>query len=203
MASEGRGLAQTGEVGEKVSVGAEVLTLLLILSVITVTFLVGYGIWLLLDAAGYSLAFGLPPLVRLLGAGLILLGLIVAGSTTRYRKAREILDSTAVTLRKLLRVEPVEQRGARTEPFRPAGPYRYVRNPMYFGVVSGVFGFCVLLSSGTILLWDVVVTLWFAVVLIPFEEKELDALFGQSYRAYRKQVPMLFPTGRRFRAESP
>jgi len=189
--------------GKKVPVGVEVLTVLLILSVIVVTFLVGYGMWLLLAAAGFTLAFDLPGLVRLLGAMLILLGLLVAGSTTRYRRPKEILDSTAVTLRKLLRKEPLEQPGARTEPFRPAGPYRYVRNPMYFGVVVGVFGFCVLLSSGTILLWGVVVTLWFAIVLIPFEERELDALFGESYRAYRKQVPMLFPTGRRFRAERP
>jgi len=196
-------VVQAGEVGKKVTVGAEVLAVLLVLSVIFATFLVGYGVWLLLASMGYTLTFDLPMLVRLLGAVPILFGLFVAGSTTRYRKPREILDSTAVTLRKFLGREPLEQRGARTEPFRPAGPYRYVRNPMYFGVVLGLFGFCVLLSSGTILLWGMVVTLWFAVVLIPFEERELDALFGESYRAYRKQVPMLFPTGRRFRAESP
>ena len=187
--------------GEKVPVGAEVLTVLLILSVIVVTFLVGYGIWLLLAGAGYTLAFDLPTLFRLPGAVLILLGLIVAGSTTRYRKLREILDSTAVTFLKFLRRGPLDDRGARTEPFRPVGPYRYVRNPMYFGVVVVVFGFCVLQSSAIILLWGVAVVLWFTIVLIPFEERELDALFGDSYRAYKEQVPMLFPTGRRLRAE--
>ena len=195
-------MVQAGEVGKKVTVGTEVLAVLLVLSVIFATFLVGYGVWLLLASMGYTLTFDLPMLVRLLGAVPILFGLFVAGSTTRYRKPREILDSTAVTFLKLLRREPLEDRG-RTEPFRPVGPYRYVRNPMYFGVVAMAFGFCVLLSSATILLWDVALGLWFTVVLIPFEERELDALFGEGYRAYKKQVPMLFPTGRRFRAERP
>ena len=197
-----RDLAQPEGGGKKASVGAEVLAVLLVLSVIVVT-LVGYGTWLLLAAAGYTVAFDLPVLVRWLGAVPILLGLFVAGSTTRYRRPKEILDSTAVTFLKLLGREPLEDSGDRTEPFRPVGPYRYVRNPMYFGVVVGVFGFCLLRSSATILLWDVALALWFTVVLIPFEERELDALFGESYRAYKKQVPMLFPTGRRFRAERP
>jgi protein-S-isoprenylcysteine O-methyltransferase Ste14 len=70
---------------------------------------------------------------------------------------------------------------------------------MYFGVVLGVFGLGALFSSATILFWCLMVTLWFAVVLIPFEERELDAIFGEGYRAYKRQVPMLFPTGRRFR----
>jgi hypothetical protein len=195
-------MAQMNEGGKKIPLAVEVVTVLLILSIIVLTFLIGYGLRLLLaTATGYSLAFGLPLLVRLLGGALVILGVVVAGSTARYRKPREILDSTGVTLLKLLGREPLGERGARTEPFLPVGPYRWVRNPMYFGVVMGVFGICVLFSSATILLWDLVVTLWFALVLIPFEERELDAMFGESYRAYKRQVPMLFPTGRRFRAE--
>ena len=182
--------------GKRVSTGVEVATILLILSMIVMTFAVGYVLRLLLTAAtGYSLDFGLPVVVRAIGGVLLLLGIVVAMSTTRYRKPREILDSTGVTLLKLFRREPLGDRGARTEPFLPVGPYRWVRNPMYLGV----FGLGVLFPSATTLLWGVVVTLWFAAVLIPFEERELDAIFGESYWAYKRQVPMLFPTGRRYR----
>jgi hypothetical protein len=187
----------------KVSTG-EVTTILLILSMIVITYAAAYALWLLLTAStGRSLEFGLPVFVRALGGLLLLLSVVVAVSTTRYRKPREILDSTGVTLLKLFRRLPLEEHGARTEPFRPAGPYRWVRNPMYLGVVLGVFGLCVVFSSTTILLWTVMVTLWFTVVLIPFEERELDAIFGESYRAYKRQVPMLFPTGRRYRGNQP
>jgi Phospholipid methyltransferase len=198
------GMALVNEDGKKIPIAVEVVTVLLILSMIVLTFLMGYGLRLLLATiSGYSLEFGLPLFVRLLGGVLMILGFVVAGSTARYRKPREILDSTGVTLLKLFGREPLGERGARTEPFLPVGPYRWVRNPMYLGVVVGVFGLCALFSSATILLWGLVVTLWFALVLIPFEERELGALFGESYRAYKKQVPMLFPTGRRFRAGRP
>jgi protein-S-isoprenylcysteine O-methyltransferase Ste14 len=188
--------------GKKVSVGVEVGTILLILSMIVITYAVGYALGLLLTAAtGFPVVFGLPVIVEALGGVLFLCGVVVAMNTARYRKPREILDSTGVTLLKLLGREPLGERGARTEPFLPAGPYRWVRNPMYLGVVAGVFGLGVLFSSTAILLWGVMATLWFTVVLIPFEERELDALFGDSYRTYKRQVPMLFPTGRRFRRE--
>jgi hypothetical protein len=171
---------------------------------ICMTFLLGYLVrWLLEVATGQSLAFDLPLAVKALGGVLVLLGLTVEIGVMRVRKPREILDSTSMTLLKLIRRMPLENLGARQEPFLPRGVYRWVRNPMYFGVVLAVFGFGVLLVSASILLWGFVVTCYFAFFLIPREEKELNALFGESYRLYRSEVPMLFPMGRRFRADQP
>jgi protein-S-isoprenylcysteine O-methyltransferase Ste14 len=74
---------------------------------------------------------------------------------------------------------------------------------MYSGVVMVLVGSGILLASASVLLWGLVVASYFLIFLIPREEKELDALFGESYREYKKQVPVLFPTGRRYRATSP
>jgi protein-S-isoprenylcysteine O-methyltransferase Ste14 len=43
----------------------------------------------------------------------------------------------------------------------------------------------------------VVLTCWFWFSQIPFELKELEALFGESYAEYRRQVPKLFPYGKK------
>ena len=188
----------------RVSAGTEAATVLGILAAICGTFLVGYLIrWLLAVVTGSSLAFDLPLVVRALGGLLVLLGLAVAGSTFGVRRPRDVLDSTAVTLLKLFKRIPLEKTGARTEPFIPEGPYRWVRNPMYSGVVMVVFGFGILLPSATVLIWGLVVTFYFLLFLIPLEQRELEALFGESYREYKKQVPVLFPTGRRYRAQGP
>jgi protein-S-isoprenylcysteine O-methyltransferase Ste14 len=187
----------------RVSKATEAATVLGIIAVICATYLVGYLIsWLLTAVTGYSLTFQLPLVARAFGGILVLLGVAVSGSTMTVRKAREVLDSTSVTLLKLVRGAPLESRGARTESFVPKGPYCWVRNPMYSGVVLSLFGLGVLFSSALILLWGVVVMCYFLLFLIPFEERELDALFGESYREYKRLVPELFPTGRRFRAQT-
>ena len=69
------------------------------------------------------------------------------------------------------------------------GPYRYSRNPMY---VSGLFawiGWTVFYGSpavfiGLTLLWSL-----FTFRVIPNEERQLEALFGDEYREYKKSVP--------------
>jgi protein-S-isoprenylcysteine O-methyltransferase Ste14 len=70
---------------------------------------------------------------------------------------------------------------------------------MYFSLVMLVFGSGFAYSSVPLLLWGLVVTMWFSFFQIPFEEKELTALFGESYVDCRRQVPMLFPYGKRYK----
>jgi len=94
---------------------------------------------------------------------------------------------------------PLSETKGRTEPFIPRGPYAYVRSPMYFGVVAIAFGYGFAIASVPVLLWGVILACWYWFFLIPFEEKELKALFGASYEDYRRQVPKLFPYGRRYR----
>lgn len=75
-----------------------------------------------------------------------------------------------------------------------AGPYAFVRNPMYLGNL--VITTCLALLSG---LWYGPLVAWVAyagvyLIVIPYEERYLEARFGQKYRTYKLLVPRLFPT---------
>lgn len=67
-----------------------------------------------------------------------------------------------------------------------------VRHPIYLGHVCEIIGWCV--GTGLIPLYGVAV---FAVatgaVMIQMEDRELEARFGEAYRAYRKRVPAVIP----------
>ncbi len=149
--------------------------------------------------AGIPYAVDVPYYVKGLGGIVLSIGLVFVGWVFRYRHPKDVIISTWVTLRKLLRRVKVEEMAGRNEKFVPRGPYRYVRNPIYFGVVSVLLGGSALLGSTVLFFWGLLVALWFWFFLIPFEERELRVLFGSTYENYQKQVPMMFPYGRRYR----
>lgn len=136
---------------------------------------------------------GIPWPLRVPGAPLLALGLAMAGWAVRFRGLTEVLDSTYVTLRKLLRRLPVAAQGGRTEPLVVAGPYRYVRHPLYSGVIALVFGIALLTDRTFAWLGAAAVFLWFEFVLAPFEERELVALFGPPYTEYMAVTPRFLP----------
>lgn len=73
------------------------------------------------------------------------------------------------------------------------GPYRWVRNPLYFGNVLMAFAMGAMMSrpgSVTVLVAMVV----FSYRLILREETELQASQGEQYERYRKAVPRLWPS---------
>jgi protein-S-isoprenylcysteine O-methyltransferase Ste14 len=175
--------------------------ILLIILQLSATLGVGYAISLLLAFVfGFQPSVALPVLARLLGLALIAFGTAIGLYTLRYRRPRDMLASTSVTLLKFVQRKPTGDAAGRTEPFIPAGPYQFVRNPLYFGVIVLALGFAIALSSFTLILWDAVLVFWFWTFLIPFEERELAALFGKHYEQYRRQVPKLFPTGKKYRS---
>jgi protein-S-isoprenylcysteine O-methyltransferase Ste14 len=72
------------------------------------------------------------------------------------------------------------------------GPYRRVRNPLYFANVLMAVGFGPLMSrSGYVVV--VVAMLVFCYRLIMREESELQASQGEMYERYRQAVPRLWP----------
>jgi methanethiol S-methyltransferase len=79
-------------------------------------------------------------------------------------------------------------------PFSPPlairGPYRYVRHPFYSLTI--VFLWSLAHATTDRLLFNVLWTVWI-VVAAHFEERDLLAEFGESYRRYRRAVPMLIP----------
>ncbi|MCX9025660.1 MAG: isoprenylcysteine carboxylmethyltransferase family protein [Candidatus Methanoperedens sp.] len=76
--------------------------------------------------------------------------------------------------------------------FVAAGPYRFVRHPMYSGGVIGAFGLAVFGGSALGAVYSFVLALVLSHIA-DAEEGELRERFGKSYLDYRKRVPKLFP----------
>jgi protein-S-isoprenylcysteine O-methyltransferase Ste14 len=72
------------------------------------------------------------------------------------------------------------------------GPYRYVRNPLYFANVLMAIGMGAMMSRSGLAVCVAAMTV-FCYRLIFREEAELSATQGESYDAYRRLVPRLWP----------
>ena len=76
------------------------------------------------------------------------------------------------------------------------GPYRYVRNPMYLGVLLLLLGETVYFRSITLLQYSLV---WFIIVnlvVVLYEEPALRRRFGDSYEQYSRSVNRWWPVRR-------
>jgi protein-S-isoprenylcysteine O-methyltransferase Ste14 len=73
-----------------------------------------------------------------------------------------------------------------------AGPYRFLRNPLYVGIFIHTFALALLMPPSGALVCIVLIGL-FQLRLIAGEEAFLTAKLGESYLAYRAKVPALFP----------
>lgn len=69
------------------------------------------------------------------------------------------------------------------------GLYRFVRNPMYVGVLLAIFGQALWFGSAATLCYALAVVLFFHLFVIIYEEPTLRRKFGGSYEAYCKTVP--------------
>ena len=73
------------------------------------------------------------------------------------------------------------------------GPYRWTRNPLYFG--SFLMGLGFTLAAANVWLLGLFLFL-FLLIYIPVmrrEEEELGQAFGSPYESYRQRVPMFVP----------
>ncbi len=169
--------------------------------VMTVLCLLGY---FACAAFGIPLRLHLPIPIRILGALLLALGLGVFLWLWRYRSPTDIFVSTYISWAKLLRRVPNEEPAERSEPLVVAGPYRWVRHPVYAAVIVLTAGWWLALDYTFLLFVVGLMFVWFDLVVAPFEERELRALFGADYEAYASQTPRLVPSLRRRRgAERP
>jgi protein-S-isoprenylcysteine O-methyltransferase Ste14 len=69
------------------------------------------------------------------------------------------------------------------------GLYRFSRNPMYLGVLTGVFGQAVLFASTLIAAYGCVVFACFYLIVVLVEEPHLRATLGRPYELYCLTVP--------------
>src|SRR5437879_7881923 len=92
-----------------------------------------------------------------------------------------------------LRAAVVYAAEVKTESLVADGPYRQVRNPLYFANVVMAIGMGAMMSRPGFFV-AVVAMLVFCYRLILREEAELQASQGEQYERYRKAVPRLVPT---------
>ena len=74
------------------------------------------------------------------------------------------------------------------------GLYRYVRNPMYVGVLLVIVGWTLLTRSSALATYGASVALAFHLFVVFVEEPMLRARFGESYGAYCRSVSRWWPT---------
>jgi protein-S-isoprenylcysteine O-methyltransferase Ste14 len=158
--------------------------------VIVVLFAVGYLITSLL---GLSPVLGEPLWLRFIGVPIVVVGFAQIAWLFRYRRFRNVLVSTFVTFKKLVKRSSLEERSERREPLVVAGPHKYVRHPLYFGVVVMVLGWAIVSNRTFVLLSTGILFAWFRLVIAPYEEIELKAIFGSEYVQYSKSVPSMIP----------
>lgn len=82
---------------------------------------------------------------------------------------------------------------APTETLVVGGLYRYVRNPMYVGVIALILGQALALLSPVLLLYAAVFTAAVTSFVRFYEEPALAAAHGDSFRRYREAVPGWIP----------
>jgi protein-S-isoprenylcysteine O-methyltransferase Ste14 len=87
---------------------------------------------------------------------------------------------------------PFENKSSASQTLQQNGLLRYVRHPLYSGILLGLLG--IWITSPT---WSHLILLlaaWLYIRIgIHFEERKLVATFGNAYKQYRHRVPMLLP----------
>jgi protein-S-isoprenylcysteine O-methyltransferase Ste14 len=77
------------------------------------------------------------------------------------------------------------------------GTYRYVRNPMYVGVVALILGQALLLGREILFAWAAIAAAIFHLFLVLHEEPGLRRRFGHEYEEYSRRVGRWAPRLRR------
>jgi protein-S-isoprenylcysteine O-methyltransferase Ste14 len=108
-----------------------------------------------------------------LGVALVLVGLAVAVTAAiGFRRAGTEIEPASPTNRVLI----------------VTGPFRFSRNPMYFGMLVMMVGIALLVGSWPMLLAPIAFFLWVNFISIPFEEEKMARQFGDAYAAYKARV---------------
>lgn len=111
--------------------------------------------------------------IRWIGLALVMVGLpVVAKAMVRF--VREGLGTPSPTFP--------------TERLVVTGPNRYVRNPMYIGVLSMIVGEALIFGSRAVLVYALCLAAAFHVFVVFYEEPTLRRRFGAEYEAYARDV---------------
>jgi len=159
-------------------------TLVLVIAPGTVTVLVP---WLITDWRSHPPLLGLPAL-RAVGVLLILVGAIpVLESFARFALKGRGTPAPILPPERLV----------------VSGFYRYVRNPMYVGIVCLVLGQALLFGDPRLLVYCAVLALGFHLFVVGHEEPALRRKFGSDYERYRAHVARWLPRLAPWHGEGP
>ncbi|MCC2545125.1 DUF1295 domain-containing protein [Hymenobacter sp. BT175] len=146
------------------------------------------SVWLFLLIFRYQL--GLPehellvpgPVLTAVGSGLMVVGLGLAVAALRGYDLAEFAGWAYV------------RRGpaAALTPLSVSGMNRWVRHPLYLGLLVGLLGFLLTGPTSTRLAF-VGCTLLYLLIGTRLEERKLLRRFGLAYARYQRRVPMLLP----------
>lgn len=119
-----------------------------------------------------------PPTVRVLAALMIAVGVaIVTAEFVRFVREGDGSPAPVAPTRRLV----------------TGGLYRYIRNPMYVGVVAAIVGQGLLLSSPVLLIYGAFIALIVSMFVHWYEEPTLRSTYGSDYDDYCRRVPRWIP----------
>jgi len=126
----------------------------------------------------YTVAAQIPLSVRITGAGLIILGIIIHIATFRWFSSAEFIG--------------LKQLSDSTQSIITEGIYSTSRHPFYLGTLLMFWGLFVLFPNLYFLSFASISTLY-VFIGSRLEENKLLLDFKDSYLVYRQAVPMLIP----------
>lgn len=165
--------------------------LLMVSLLISVVSGIGY---LLVSALGIPTKLGMPPGIRLIGLFVLAIGFFLLFWVFKYRPFSDILVSTYDSIKSVIRKRDNIGLEQRIEPLIITGPHRFLRHPIYSAVILMLAGWWLLMDFTILLFCAGLMALWFRLVVIPFEERELRALFGTQYEIYAQKTPRFIPS---------
>jgi methanethiol S-methyltransferase len=119
------------------------------------------------------------PMVKILGICISLVGLLLAAFVLRrYLRSTEGFRDLFME--------------GETPALQTNGLHRWVRHPLYLFTFIMLWGAFLYKPTITMLITNLVITLY-TLVALRFEEKKLLVLYGEAYQEYKQKVPAIIP----------
>lgn len=123
------------------------------------------------------------PTGRLILTGMFLFGWLVVLTTTFIINHFDLFGLRQIYLQLVGKeYRPIQ--------FKTPGPYQYVRHPLYVGWLFAFWSAPTMTAAHLVF---AIATTAYILVAIQFEERDLVTFYGDVYRRYQQQVPMIIP----------